>query len=762
MHWVDWLIVITPLLIVAYIGFRTQRYVKGVADFLAAGRVAGRYVVAVASGEAAMGLISVVAVYEMYYKSGFALGFWNSIAAPIGIIFLLTGFAIYRFRETRAMTLAQFFEIRYSKRFRVFAGILQALSGIINYGLFPAVGARFLMYYCQLPVHVEILGLHFPTYGLIMAGFLSVAVLIVTLGGQITVMTTDCVQGILSYPMYVAVTVVILLSFSWWGEMAPTLLDRPPGKSMLDPFDTYRLQDFNLFYVFVGVLGGIFNILSWSGTQGYNAAAATPHEQKMGRILGTWRGGFSTTMFVLLAVAGYTYLNNANFADRAAVTKRKLDWKVLNDVAPAAGNEQTPITDQAIEQRKKSLSDKEKQVFDTIHHQMLVPVALRDILPVGITGVFCALMIFLMISTDTTYLHSWGSILVQDIFLPLRKTPFTPREQLFFLRLAITLVAVYAFFFSFYYGQVTYILMFFALTGSIWLGGAGAVILGGLYWKRGTTSGAWAGLLTGSTLAILGFIGMNYWADWIYPALARSPALLRWVTSVVEGISRPFEPIIEWRVTPQKFPINGQEVYFITMVSSILVYFLVSLLTCREPFNMERMLHRGKYRREGDTKAVAAKPPRTPRELLRAMLGIDEQFTRGDKILSWSVFIYSMGWGFGTWLVIVIWNLISRWPKNWWASWFFIQYFIVGIAIGVVSTVWFMIGGTLDLRRMFRRLASHEANVLDDGRVVGHVNADDVALVEQVEHTRITEAHEAEKALVEALKEEQRGDETPD
>ena len=38
MHWVDWIIVIIPLLIVAYVSFRTQKYVKGVSDFLTAGR----------------------------------------------------------------------------------------------------------------------------------------------------------------------------------------------------------------------------------------------------------------------------------------------------------------------------------------------------------------------------------------------------------------------------------------------------------------------------------------------------------------------------------------------------------------------------------------------------------------------------------------------------------------------------------------------------------------------------------------------------
>lgn len=36
--------------------------------------------------------------------------------------------------------------------------------------------------------------------------------------------------------------------------------------------------------------------------------------------------------------------------------------------------------------------------------------------------------------------------------------------------------------------------------------------------------------------------------------------------------------------------------------------------------------------------------------------------------------------------------------------------------------------------------------MLDDGRVIGHVSADDVAKVEQIEHRTIEEAHEAEQA----------------
>ncbi len=761
MHWIDWLIVMVPLALVFYIAVRAQRYVRGVSDFLTAGRVAGRYVVAVASGEAAMGLISIVALFEAYYNSGFAYSFWNQLYVPVNIVLLLTGYCIYRFRETRAMTMGQFFEMRYSRSFRIFAACLQSLSGVVNYAIFPAVGARFLIYFCALPLQVELFGLVFPTFALLMALFLGAAVLIVSLGGQITIMATDCIQGILSYPLYAIVVACLLLQFSWPSDMAPTLLDRPPGQSMLNPFDIANLRDFNLFYVFVGLFSGIFNRMAWSGTQAYNAAAINAHEQKMGAVLGTWRGGFASMMMVLLGISAYTYLNNERFAAGAANARRELAWTALNDVAgderfaelradvrqyletgslpaaraacaaPAAAD--SVDKEPALDVTKRVLAAQDKsvaQTFGAIYGQMRVPMALRHILPIGITGVFCALCIFLMVSTDTTYMHSWGSIIVQDIILPIRGRAFTPAQQLRLLRLVIAGVAVFAFCFSLLFAQVDYILMFFAITGAIWLGGSGPCIVGGLYWRRGTAAGAFCSLVAGSTLAVAGIVAQKLWVPSLYPWLSAN-GWLPPVRAAVESISRPFEPYVMWRVTPDKFPVNSQEIYFIALVIGVVLYGVVSLLTSHEPFNMERMLHRGRYRRadEREVTQVAL----TWRSAYQRLLGIDSQYTRGDRILAWAVFMYSMVWGFGSFVVLVVWNAVSRWPNSWWANWFAVYNLAVPGIIAVVSTVWFSIGGTVDLRRLFQRLAVKEDNLLDDGRVIGHVSADEVERMERLD-----------------------------
>lgn len=701
MHGLDWMILAIPFLIVTFVTLYSRRFVKSVADFLAAGRVAGRYVVCVASAEASMGLISVVAIFEKYYKVGFAVGFWGTLAAPIGLIITLTGFCIYRYRETRAMTMGQFFEIRYSRRFRYFTGILQALSGILNYGLFPAVGARFLVYFLDLPTRLSFLGMQWPTFAVIMFVFLAVGVLIATMGGQITIMTSDCVMGILSYPMYVAVVLSLFTDFSWWNEMAPTMMDREEGMSMLNPFDTQNLRDFNLFFIAVGVMGSIYNKMSWSGTQGYNAAAINAHEQKMGVILGTWKGGFSWTMIVLLAVAAYTYMNHANYAERAQVTEAHLTVKALEDIAPEyIPEEGLDVSDSAaiddLKLRVKTESPESYQTFETIYSQLRVPSALKDILPVGILGTFCALMVFALISTDSTYLHSWGSIVVQDIILPIRNRAFTPKQQLFWLRLVIVLVATYAFFFSLYFGQVTYILMFFALTGSIYLGGAGAIIIGGLYWKKGTAAGAWSAMLAGVLFAAFGFIMMNYWVGVIYPWLANYEMLLGALTIVVQTVSAPFEPFILWRVSPDRFFMNGQEIYFLTMISSIFSYVSVSLISRRlkgyEDFNIDRMLHRGKYDREGvhakhtlATTEIKESAPWWKRTFVK-LSGINEEFTRGDKIITWSVLIWSLGWNFAiSFIGVLVWNLFSPWPDQYWVNWFFISALVVGSVVGVIK-----------------------------------------------------------------------------
>ncbi|MCX6935666.1 MAG: hypothetical protein NTZ01_05695 [Verrucomicrobia bacterium] len=151
MHLVDWLLICVPLVLLLFVAIYTRKYMKGVADFLSGGRVAGRYLLAVAKGEQGVGAVVFVALFEMISKSGFIIIWWGWLSVPVTLIVGISGWVIYRFRETRALTLAQFFEIRYSKSFRVFTGFLGFAAGMANFGIIPIVGARFLTYFLGLP-----------------------------------------------------------------------------------------------------------------------------------------------------------------------------------------------------------------------------------------------------------------------------------------------------------------------------------------------------------------------------------------------------------------------------------------------------------------------------------------------------------------------------------------------------------------------------------------------------------------------------------
>ena len=74
-----------------------------------------------------------VAMFEAYYKAGFSIAWWEMITYSVILLVALSGWVVYRYRQTRALTLAQLLEIRYSRRFRIFAGIVMFISGLLNY-----------------------------------------------------------------------------------------------------------------------------------------------------------------------------------------------------------------------------------------------------------------------------------------------------------------------------------------------------------------------------------------------------------------------------------------------------------------------------------------------------------------------------------------------------------------------------------------------------------------------------------------------------
>lgn len=666
MQLIDWILVFGSIFIVVAVGVYTQRFMKSVADFLSAGRVARRYLLAVARDEMATGAVIFVAAWEVTGQSGFTLTWWGTLVAPVFLLVAVAGFVIYRYRETRAMTLGQFFEIRYSKRFRLFTGFLGFFAGIVNFGIIPAIGARVMVYFLGMPGELHLGGMTVPTFIPLMGGLLVVNFFVAAAGGLVTIMMTNCVEGILSQIFYLVLIFGLLSMFSW-SDISATLTDRPAGQSLLNPFDSSGLKDFNVWYVIMGTAVAIYGTMAWQNQSSYQSAPLNAHEGRMGGLLGRWRGMGKGPVVVLLALCAMTYLHSPHYAAGAA--------QVHGELAHLS-NAQT-------------------------REQMEIPIAITHLLPPGLRGALCAILLLGIFGGDSTHLHSWGSLFIQDVVLPWRKKPFTPRQHIRLLRLSMAGVALFAFLFGALVDLADYIQMWWSATQSIYVGGAGAAIIGGLYWKKGTTAGAWVGLIAGSVLSCGGIVLQAVYAH-----------------------------------EHAHFPLNGVQISFFAMLIAIGLYIAVSLLTCRENFNMDRMLHRGPYARRENLSVPAAPVPRRPKISWATIVGYDEHFTRGDRWIAGGLLTWSFFW-VAVVAIISIWNLWQPWPVAAWSKYYQITAIGVPVFFAVMIGIWFTWGSISDSLALFKRLRAEKVNPLDSGAVVNHQNLEEVAAPPEILPTAV-------------------------
>ena len=686
LSFIDWMIVVIVLGGMIYSVSMTKGLMKSVSDFLSAGRTAGRYVISISSGVAGLGAISIVMFLEMGYVAGFSLSWWGLSQGIILLAITMSGWVIYRFRMTRSLTLAQFFEKRYSRKFRIFAGVVAFFAGLINFGIFPAVGAQFFINFCGLPD--SFFGI--PMYPLVMIILLGIALYFVYTGGQIAVIIADFFQGVFVTIILFVITLYLLFTIGW-DQVSDSLQDTPiklakeeiqniksdesfklltlneqaikideinvkfENSSRINPFKTSHVEDFNFWYFLIGIIGIMYGALSWQGSQGYNSSAKNAHEAKMGVVLAGWRGIPQGMFMFLVPVLVYVLMNHPDYSHIADSVNSSLS----------------------------SLSS------DTLKGQMRAPFVLSEILPVGLIGAFAALMLAAFISTHDTYLHSWGSIFIQDVIMPFRKKPFDKETHIKVLRYSIFGVAVFIFLFSLLFSQSQKIALYFAVTAAIFAGGCGAVIIGGLYWNRGTTAAAWTAMIIGAVIGVSGTLVKQISDIWLLDANSHSQ--LKTILIFLKNI-------------------NGQEYWGLGMALSSLSYISISLLFPNKPINMDKLLNRGKYSIDGEVNIVDEEV-----KIGWKIFGMGKEFTKNDKL----IYILNYAWtGFWTLVFIIgtVYNLSNPVSDDAWMK-FWEYYIYIHLVLSGIVLVWFTLGGLIDLKSMITSLRSEVRDHGDDGWV---------------------------------------------
>jgi solute:Na+ symporter, SSS family len=455
---------------------------KSVADYLVSGRKVRMWLGMSAGIAGEIGLLAIVSMCEQGFGHGYSFVAINVLSMAITIpLFGIFGFGIQRFRATRAMSVPQYLEMRFSKRIRILTGMFNCLAGVIQMCVFPIAGASFIRVLIRAPQFTQIAGHAIPSDWIVMSILLVCPLIFTFLGGYTTLIVTDFFQAIIIMSAMTALLYLIIhkmgLQAYWSG------LERAHGLAGVHPFanspESYGIQ----WFLWLNVMTILLQFSYGPYLQKY-AAMDKPKTVSRSYLLGQLIGGGKALIVFGVGVGAVAALGKtppAHFAGDATA------WQ-----------------------------------------NMATPYYLSTIVPPVLMGVLLLGLLFADVAVTDTYMLSWSTSIVNDCIYPFRKEPFTPKQQIRAVRLCIAAMVVIFFLFGLAYKPTMPLWDYMWLLSTI-IGGSGIVVLLGMYWRRASTAGAYAALITCWSLPLIDVIARQIHARLhpgnVFPILPRTTGL---------------------------------------------------------------------------------------------------------------------------------------------------------------------------------------------------------------------------------------------
>lgn len=451
---IDWLILGGLFAVFLAMAVYINSICKSVSDYLVSGRKVRMWLGMGAGVAGEIGLVTIVGTCEQGFLRGFSsvliITLTMLIMAPLFGIF---GFGIERFRATKAMSVPQYIEMRYSRRLRVITGFLNSMSGVLQMCIFPIVGARFIRVLIGAPEYLYP-GSPIQTAWVIMAILLVCAVIFTYLGGYITLIVTNFFQAIIIVgALYWLLFYLIGMSSMqeiWSG------LERSKGLAGIYPFTGEEGSYGVMFWLWMCAMSILLQFSYGPYLQKY-ASMDKPKTVSRSYLLGYLFGNGRT--FVILAL-GVVALVTLGTTQPDGIDVGEYEWSAT-----------------------------------------ATPYYLSTVVPVGMMGVLLAGLLFADVSTTDQYILSWSTSIVNDCIIPFKKKPFTPRQHIMAVRITIVLLCILFLFVGVTYKPTMPLWEYLWLCVNI-IGGTGIAVLFGMYWKRATTTGAYAAVITCTVLPL--------------------------------------------------------------------------------------------------------------------------------------------------------------------------------------------------------------------------------------------------------------------
>jgi SSS family solute:Na+ symporter len=308
---------------------------------------------------------------------------------------------------------------------------------------------------------VTVAGLN-PQYLKIMMTVLLVGVAVYTiLGGMLSVLVTDFLQFIVMSAGLIVVTFLILGQVGW-----STLVNTVQTHHGAGGFNPFLNATMGWSYVVFNALLNTAAVLTWQ-TQIARVLAAK--DSQTGQRVYTGTSFFFVARFLIPGIWGIAAL--------ALLTPEEVGASTL----------------------------------------LAMPKMLGKLVPPGLMGLLIAAMLAADMSTDSSYMLTWGSVIYNDIMAPFRKTKWSEKKGLFWNRTIIAIIGVFLLIYGLWYELKGDLWTYLGITGTIYLSSMSVLLIACCYWKRANNWGAIAAIVFGAAVPVATLIlqKVGPWTDWV-------------------------------------------------------------------------------------------------------------------------------------------------------------------------------------------------------------------------------------------------------
>ncbi len=415
-----------------------KKYVGGISDYLVADRSMGFHLGLLSMMCTEIGMVTYVYYAEMGYKAGFAA---LTVAFPTAIAFYIlgrTGFIIKPLMEMKIMTIPEFFSIKFNNRIRLYIGILMATGGILNFGVFPGVEAKFINI---------VTGISQEYVLVTMVVMLTVVLLYTLMGGMVSVILTNYLQYALLSLGMIFITVYGIIKIGWANILEAVTVNF--GDSGINPFFPSAIEgEFGIGFLIWQFLLWISILVCW---QAISMRLFSSKNTKTGQKIYVW----SALMFLARAIL-------------------PVFWGIM--ALAYLGSNIEPLE--------------------------ALPLLITKLIPKGVLGLIMAGLLAASMSTYSSYLLSWSAVVSQDLIGTTIKLLtgkiLSSKKQLIISRFTMAAVMIFIIWWSLFHKIEGYLYFYLNMTGMLFIPGTLVCLIFGIYWRKTRTTGAYFSITMGA------------------------------------------------------------------------------------------------------------------------------------------------------------------------------------------------------------------------------------------------------------------------